>query len=89
VVAALEKVKRYPQAARWAGSEDTVLVRFAIAANGSVSGVRIIRSQRFSPLDNEALSLPVRAAPLPPPPASIADGLAVVTVPIDFYLQGK
>jgi len=89
VVAALERVKRYPAAARWSRAEDTVLVRFAVSRSGAVSGVRILKSQRFAPLDNEALAMPERAAPLPIPPQAMSEDPVVVTVPIDFYLSGN
>ncbi|HBS54681.1 MAG TPA: hypothetical protein DEA38_03005 [Stenotrophomonas sp.] len=40
-------------------------------------------------LDDEALATLARAAPLPPPPASLPGDPLEVVVPVSFFLDGR
>jgi protein TonB len=82
LVAHLGRFQRYPAQAR--GIEGTVSVAFSIDRHGKVVSSRIAKSSGSPLLDAEALDLIKRAAPLPPPPAEIADGQLSFVVPINF-----
>ncbi len=59
----------------------TVVVGFDVAADGAVSGLRIVRSSTQAVLDAEAIELLRRSSPVPAPP----DGQALrLSVPIQF-----
>ena len=66
-MAQLEREKRYPSEARSQGMEDYVTVRFVIDREGKVLSARIVHSNGFAPLDQEALAVfhRVTLAPLP------------------------
>lgn len=87
VLAALERRKRYPPAARSARQQDVILVRLTIDRKGNVSGAQIRRSQGFGLLDNEVLGLVRRASPLPPPPQQVPGEQIALTVPVEFFLR--
>ncbi|MBS0237153.1 MAG: energy transducer TonB [Proteobacteria bacterium] len=80
VMAHLERFKRYP-----GGGGGTSSVAFTIDRAGRVLSARLIRSSGSSTLDQEAAALPRRASPVPPPPANIAGGTVVLTVPVRFH----
>jgi periplasmic protein TonB len=67
IMAQLEREKRYPSEARSQGMEDYVTVRFVIDRQGRVLSARIVHSNGFAPLDQEALAVfhRVTLAPLP------------------------
>jgi periplasmic protein TonB len=67
IMAQLEREKRYPGEARREGMEDYVTVRFVIDRQGKVMSARIVHSNGFAPLDEEALAVfrRVTLAPLP------------------------
>jgi len=71
LVARLAKVQRYPAQAR--GVQGVVSLAFTIDRHGGVVSSRIVKSSGSTVLDAEALDLIKRAAPLPLPPADIAD----------------
>lgn len=79
----LERRKRYPRAALSRRKEGTVHVRFFVAPDGKVEVPEIIRSSGIALLDEEALALLQRAAPLPKPPP---DTNTLITVPVSFTL---
>ena len=57
---------------------------FSIDRHGDLVSSRIVKSSGSALLDAEALDLIKRAAPLPPPPAEIADSELSFVVPIRF-----
>jgi len=67
ILAQLEREKRYPSEARRQGMEDYVTVRFVIDRQGKVISARIVHSNGFGPLDEEALAVfhRVNLRPLP------------------------
>ena len=84
VLARLEKAKRYPDAARLAREQDTVVVSFSVDANGRTSHVHIRHSAGYQALEDEAAALVERVSPLPPPPDRQAQQLVT---PIEFQLD--
>ena len=82
LLARLAKVQRYPAQAREV--QGVVSLAFTIDRHGKVVSSRIVTSSGSAVLDAEALDLIKRAAPLPPPPADIADSDLSFIVPIRF-----
>jgi protein TonB len=82
LVARLAKVQRYPAQAR--GAQGVVSLAFTIDRHGGVVSSKIVKSSGSAILDAEALDLIKRAAPLPPPPADVADSDLSFVVPIRF-----
>ncbi len=87
LVAHLGRFKRYPAQAR--GAEGVVSLAFSIDRQGRVVNSRIAKSSGSAVLDAEALAMIKRAAPLPPPPAEIADADLSFVVPIRFAAGDK
>jgi len=85
LVARLAKVQRYPAQAR--GVQGVVSLAFTIDRHGGVVSSRIVKSSGSTVLDAEALDLIKRAAPLPLPPADIADRDLSFVVPIRFAVR--
>jgi periplasmic protein TonB len=81
VLAQLARHKRMPAEAQRNHSQGTATVNFMIDGSGRVGAVRIVRSSGVAILDQEALGLPRRASPFPPPPG----GRPIpITVPVNF-----
>jgi protein TonB len=90
VLAAFERKKRYPTAAQRLRQQDVVLVHVTIDRRGNVTNAVIRRSQGFTALDDEVLSLVRRVSPLPQPPANVAGEQIALTVPVQFFVrQGR
>jgi periplasmic protein TonB len=83
LVAQLERHKRYPPQAQ--GKVGEARLAFRIDRSGHVVTSRIARSSGSDALDQEALALIKRAAPLPPPPAGISDDQLSFVVPIRYH----
>jgi protein TonB len=81
LMAQLNRYKRYPSGA---SSDGTATVAFNINRSGQVTSARLARSSGDSALDQEAVSLPRRASPLPKPPDGVGAGTIALTVPIRF-----
>ncbi len=81
LMAQLNRYKRYPSGTDRTG---TVLVAFSLNHSGEVTSARLMHSSGDSALDQEAISLPRRASPLPKPPAGLSAGPITLTVPIRF-----
>jgi protein TonB len=64
----LERYKEYPRAARLRRLEGTAMVRLAILADGSLGTLSLVRSSGHAMLDDAAIDMVRRAAPLPRPP---------------------
>jgi periplasmic protein TonB len=82
LVAQLERHKRYPPHAR--GQAGEAQLAFSIDRSGHVLTSRIVHSSGSQPLDEEALALIKRAAPLPAPPAGVSDDQLSFVVPIRY-----
>lgn len=85
----LQKHRRYPRQAQRLRQQGVVYVRFAVARDGAISGVRLGRSSGFALLDQEALDTVQRASPVPAPPAEVAGDPVDVMVPVSFFLRGR
>jgi len=81
LIAQLNRHKRYPPGA---ARDGTSLVAFSVNRSGSVTAARLARSSGDTTLDQEAVSLPRRASPLPPPPEGMPARSIALTVPIHF-----
>lgn len=84
----LEKVKRYPPAARAAGAEGTVMLGFVLARSGRVVSWRIAGSSGVGELDEEAGEMIGRAGFPPFPPSLDQDELHLV-IPVEFFLKDR
>ncbi|MGE0501848.1 MAG: TonB family protein [Rhizobiaceae bacterium] len=82
VVSKLRRALRYPAEARAKRLKGEVQVAFTVSANGSVGGIRVVRSSGSPVLDKAAIDTVRRAAPFP----AIPDGRAnwPFTVPLAF-----
>jgi len=87
VLAALDKVKRYPRAAHFARQQGVPYIRFTMDRLGKVLSVSLERSSGFRSLDQEALSLPKRAQPLPKPPEDVKGETIELVVPVEFFMR--
>jgi protein TonB len=83
LVAQLERHKRYPPQAR--GKVGEARLEFSIDRAGRVLASRIVHTSGSAALDQEALALLRRAAPLPPPPAGLPDDRLSFVVPIRYH----
>jgi len=83
LVAQLERHKRYPPHA--GGKIGEAKLAFSIDRGGHVIASRIVHSSGSDALDEEALAMVKRAAPLPPPPAEISDDQLSFVVPIRYH----
>jgi periplasmic protein TonB len=84
LVARLERYKRYPPEAQSRGEAGVARLAFSVDRSGGVHNARIVRSSGSSLLDHEALTLPDRAAPLPPPPPDVVGAQIPIEVPIRY-----
>lgn len=87
VLAALNKVRRYPREALFRKQQGVPYIRFVMDRDGKVLSVRLERSSGVSSLDAEAVGLPNRAQPLPKPPESMAGDTIELIVPVEFFLR--
>lgn len=87
VMAHLEQHKRYPAWAQRRGQEDVVQVHVRLDRDGKVLSHSLVGGAGYRLLDEEAMSLFVRADPLPPPPAEVPDRALEFRVPIEFYID--
>lgn len=84
MLARLEKVRRYPGAARRARQQGIAYIRFRIDRDGHVLS-SLVRSSGFPALDQAALGTLRRADPLPKIPEDRPDEIEL-TVPVEFYI---
>lgn len=83
VVAAFQRAKRYPTAARRNGLQGTAQVRIIVDPNGTIRQASLRRSSGHAELDAEAVAAARRIGRLPPPP----DGVSTdIFVPVLFYV---
>ena len=86
VLARLEKVRRYPGAARIARQQGVVYVRFRMNRDGHILSSSLVRSSGFPALDQAALETLRRADPLPKIPADRPDEIDL-SVPMEYYIR--
>jgi protein TonB len=58
-----------------------------VAPNGQVTGVRLVAGSGYELLDQEALNLLTRAAPLPAFPPGLPPEPLALTLPVSFTLR--
>jgi len=80
IMSRLNRHKRHPDG----NSRGTAAVSFTINRSGRVLSVRLTRSSGNPRLDREALALPRRASPLPPPPAGLRGTTFNLSTPVQF-----
>lgn len=85
----LERNKRYPRQSQLLKQQGTPMVTFTMNRSGIVLSVSLYRSSGVTLLDEEALALVKRAAPLPLPPPEVAGEILTLTVPVEFALGRK
>lgn len=85
----LSRYKRYPASAAHQQRQGVVYIRVTLDRQGNVKSVQMTRSSDTVALDNEAIQLPQRASPVPPPPDTLSAGQPqiTVTIPIRFDLR--
>jgi TonB family protein len=71
VIAKVYPLYAFPKWAALEGKQGTAIVSFTIAADGSVSGVRVSRSSGIAEYDESCRQAVVKAAPYPPLPAEL------------------
>ncbi|WP_391346729.1 energy transducer TonB [Azospirillum sp. A23] len=87
IQARLARHKIYPQAARLMREEGTVLVRFTIVADGTITGWTIVQGSGHGSLDRAAEEMIQRASPLPAIPAGLGRSQIDITLPVRYALQ--
>ncbi len=83
----IELVWEYPYAARRAGIQGRLLIRFVINQDGSLASVRILRSSGSGLLDQEAIRAIREAAAFPPLPARMNTKTLTVTATFEYLLS--
>ncbi|WGR90701.1 energy transducer TonB (plasmid) [Bradyrhizobium sp. ISRA443] len=87
ILAAIERNKRYPEAARSRHEQGITQVRFMLDRKGLVSDAQVTQSSGSSALDGEAIALLQRAQPFPAPPDTFAGQSVAVKLPIRFTVK--
>ncbi|WP_170113159.1 energy transducer TonB [Ahniella affigens] len=87
LMAWLAKHRVYPTEARKEKAEGIVQVRFSLDREGHLLAASVQRSAGFSVLDQAALDVLRRAAPMPAFPKGLDRQKMTVSLPIDFSLQ--
>lgn len=85
----LQKNMHYPRAARLAGQEGRVVVRFVIDRDGNVQSVKLESGSGFPLLDREAKEMIERGNPFPAMPEEMAGGELEVRVPVSFHVRDE
>lgn len=78
VFSKLELAKQFPQDARARGARGSALIQFDLNDDGTVKGVKLLRSSGDTELDVESLAVVERAAPFPKPPPGAQKSFAAV-----------
>lgn len=86
LAAALERQKRYPEAARTRRAQGVALLYFSMRRDGSVMGWRIARSSGDADLD-QAVEQMIQRARLPAMPSSMDGDTLSITVPVRFQIR--
>ncbi len=83
----IELVWEYPYAARRAGIQGRLLIRFIINKNGSLASVNILRTSGSGLLDQEAVRAIRNASPFPPIPDRMNTETLTVTATFEYLLS--
>jgi protein TonB len=83
----LSRHRRYPAAARQAGQQGAVQVRFTIDRKGRVLSAQVSKASRSSALDAEAVAMLKRASPLPEPPDEVGGETVELIIPVEFTIK--
>lgn len=86
VFSRIQSVKQYPYAARRAGMEGRVVVKFTITRAGAVSGLSVVTPSPYPILNSDALEWVQRACPFPPFPAEAEESTIVFTYGLRYEL---
>lgn len=86
VLARLDQAKRYPAAAQIRRQQGVPYIRITMDRQGRVLNARLERSSGIPALDQEALSIPRRAQPLPAPPAEVPGDPIELVTPVEFFI---
>jgi protein TonB len=84
LVAHLNRYKRYPVEARARNIEGVVRLEFTLDRSGQIVSSHIVQSSGSPLLDEEAMAMIRRAAPLPAPPQQVPGPAFSLAVPIKF-----
>jgi len=87
VVARLQAAKRYPSEAQSRREQGVATLSFSVDRNGRVLSRHIVHSSGSSALDQEVLSMIMRAQPLPSFPPAMSQSVISLNVPIRFSLR--
>ena len=87
LMAHLGRHKRYPAEARAQRQEGVATVRFSMDRSGRVLSVRLENGSGSALLDQEALAILQRAAPLPRIPEVLTGDVLELVIPIQFSLR--
>ena len=89
LLARLQQVQRYPASALARRREGLVVLHFAMDRDGNVLLSQVKKSSGYDLFDQEALALLQRAAPLPKPPAEVANDQLTMDVGVNFHLPSR
>lgn len=87
VLGRLNQFKRYPWGAQSRRQQGVPYIRFVMDRDGRVLSSRLEHSSGVAALDDEAVSLPRRAQPLPRPPDEVLGQTLELVVPIQFFMR--
>jgi len=85
----LQKNMHYPRAARLAGQEGDVVVRFVIDRDGNVQSVELESGSGYELLDREATEMVERGDPFPAMPVDMPGDRLEVRVPVSFHVRDE
>ncbi|MDQ8700008.1 energy transducer TonB [Hyphomicrobium sp. LHD-15] len=83
----ISKHKRYPSQAREKRVQGVVTVSFSIDGAGHVTNVKVLKGSGSPLLDEEAVEILQRAAPLPAPPDQALETARNLSLPIQFNIR--
>jgi TonB family protein len=86
-IALIGRHKGYPRQSRRDREEGAVEVRVVIDRQGNLIAASVEKPARFALLNEEAIAIIRRSAPLPAPPASVTGAEIVLYLPIVFALK--
>lgn len=85
----IQKNMHYPRAARLAGQEGEVVVRFIMDRDGRVQSVELESGSGFPLLDREATEMIERGNPFPAMPVEMPGQKLEVRVPVSFHVEDE
>ena len=83
----LENSMHYPRAARLAGQQGSVVVRFVIDRNGTVLSIVLEKPSGHAILDREAVEMIERAEPFPIMPGDMSGEVLELRVPVAYKIE--